>query len=139
MAPSRITRRSCRSAKNTFARAACCPIAMSGHLRFDRSRPETQGMANSVSQFRAVQRIEMEFLDAVLAQALNLFDRHIRGNHPPRVRIVIQSIQSLAQPCRHGFTATLGKAQQLWKTRNRQNARYEPRANPRGRTAIAIP
>src|SRR6266853_1221091 len=139
MAPSRITRRSCRSAKNNFARATCCPVAMSGHLRFDRSRPETQGMANGVGQFRAIQRIEMEFLDAVFAQALDLFDRHVRGDHPPRLRIVIQSIEALAQPCRHGRTATIGKAQQLWKTRNRPNARYEPRANPRGGTSIAIP
>src|SRR5579863_3688171 len=139
MAPSRITKRSCRSAMNALARATCCGNAMSGHPRFDRPRPETQGMANGVGQFRTIQGIEMEFLDAVLAQALHLFDRHVRGNHPPRLRIVIQSVEALAQPCRHGCTATLGKAQQLWKTRDRQNTRYEPRANTGGRTSIAIP
>src|SRR5216684_4043040 len=109
MAPSRITRRSWRSAKNTFARATCCPVAMSGHPRFDRSRPQTQGMTNGVGQFRAIQGIEMEFLDAVLAQALHLFDCHIRGNHSPRLRIVLQSVEALAQPCRHGRTATLSE------------------------------
>src|SRR5882724_12967343 len=114
---------------NPLARVTCCSIGTSGHPRFDRSRPQTQGMANGVGQFRAIQGIEMEFLDAVLAQALHLLDCNIRGDHAPRLRIVLQSVEALAQPCRHGCTATLGETLQLRKTRDRQNTRYEPRAN----------
>ena len=68
-------------------------------------------MADSVGQLRAIQRIEVEFVDAMLAQMLYLFDRHARGNEAARLWVVVQPVEPLMQPRRHRCTATLGKAQ----------------------------
>ena len=95
-------------------------------------------MANGVGELGAVQRIEVKLLDAVPAQLLHLIDRHVRCDHAARLRILVQPIEAPAQPFGNGGTATLGKAEQLGKTGNRQNSRHDADANTRGDAAIAV-
>jgi hypothetical protein len=125
MPPSKITKRSLRSARNASA-------------RFVAAWTQTQGVTNGVRELGSIQGIEMELVNAVLAQSLHLFDGHVRSNHAAGFRIVIQSVESFPQPARHGCTAALGKTQQLRKARDRQDPGNEIRVNARGHASIAI-
>ena len=75
-------------------------------------RPQPERMADRVGEFGAIQGVEMELLDAVLPQALHLLDRHVRGDHAARVRIVVEAVEARAQPVRNGRAAALGETQQ---------------------------
>src|SRR6202453_1625188 len=152
MAPSRITSRSCSSARKAPADSLDGPTVTSRNwgtsrtsrhlLRFGlclgQVGPQPQGVTDRIGQLGTIQGVEMELLDPVPAQVLHLFYRHIRGNHAPRLRIVIQPIEALTQPRRHGGAAALGKAQQLGKARDRQYSRHQARANSGGLAPIAV-
>src|SRR3984957_18559473 len=139
MAPPSMARRSCSSGMKVCAREFFCGGAgTSSHLRFGHSRPQTQGMTDRIGKLGAIQGVEMKLLHTVLAQALHLFDRHIRGDHASRLGIIIQSVEALPQPQRHGCAAALGEAQQLGEARDRQDAGHQRHANARGRAAVAI-
>src|ERR1700722_14878733 len=139
MAPSSMTRRSRSSAMKACAREFFCGgVGTSSHLRFGQSRPQAQGMTDRVGELRAIQRVEMKLLHTVLAQALHLFDRHIGGDHAARLGLIIQSVEALPQPRRHGCAAALSEAQQLGKARDRQDAGHQRHANARRHAALAI-
>jgi len=95
-------------------------------------------MANGVGQFRAIQRIEMDSSTPCFAQALDLFDRHVRGI----IRRVSGSSSNPSKRWRsHAGTDApqrSAKRKQLWK---RVIGKMPVRAarESRGGTSIAIP
>src|ERR1700690_2238606 len=95
-------------------------------------------MADGVREFGSIQGVEVKLADAVLTQALHLLDGHIRGDHAARIRIVLQSVEALAQPRRHGRAAAFGEAQELRKARDRQYAGNDVGTNAGAHAAIAV-
>ena len=95
MAPSRITSRCSSSASNEFDRA---DDFHKPPWPLGDARPQAHCVAYRIRQFGAVERIEVKLIDAVLPQALYLLDGHMGGDHAARFRVVVQTVEAMAQP-----------------------------------------
>src|SRR5215472_17906077 len=69
----------------------------------------------------------MKLADPVAAQLLDLLDRDRGGDQAAGLRIVIESIEALAQPRRDARAAGTREAQYLRKARDGQDPRHERR------------
>src|SRR5271166_3885579 len=63
--------------------------------------PQSHCVTDREGQFGAIQRVEVKFVDAVLAQLLHLLDCNMRCDQAARTRIVIESVEALSQPKRY--------------------------------------
>ncbi len=59
-------------------------------------RAHAECMTDRKRQFRAIQRIEVKFADALCLKSLNLLNRDAGGNHLPRFGIVFESCEAPA-------------------------------------------
>jgi hypothetical protein len=58
-------------------------------------------MADRVSQFRSIERIEVKFYNPVSLQMLHLFKRNGSAQQAPRLGILIQALEPLDDPARY--------------------------------------
>src|SRR5690606_40679513 len=65
------------------------------------------------------------FRSSVLLERLDLFDGNRSGNHAPRVRVVIEAVETIHEPFRNGSAAALRHPEHLRKARDRQNAGHD--------------
>src|SRR5665213_3776550 len=94
-------------------------------------------MTDGEGEISAIECVEMKLIDTLAAERLDLSDRERRGDHAARLGIVLEPIETMPQPFGDLRPTSLGKAQHLRKTRDRQNTRHQAGANAGGRTAIA--
>ncbi len=84
-----------------------------------------------------VQRIEMELVDAFIAQASAKIARHGGGDHAPRLDVLLEAVEQAGEPCRHLGAAQAGHLGYSLEVRDRHDARHDRRVHPRRRGAIA--
>ncbi len=99
-------------------------------------RTNAERMADGECQFRAVQRIEMKFFDALFLEQPYLFYCDAGCNELASLGIVFKAVEAMHQPFGHARTALLGKSRQLWKSRYRQDAGDNRRIDARSSTQI---
>ncbi len=63
---------------------------------------QPQRVADGVGQFGAIERVEVEFIDAFPRQRFNLADGNRRGDQSARAGVVVQALEALhaATPAR---------------------------------------
>ena len=96
-------------------------------------------MTNRESEFGAVERIEVKFVDSRPSEELDLLDRDVSGYEFARLGIVVEAVESFFEPLRHGRAALFGKARQLREAGDRQYTRHDHRFDACSRTKIAKP
>src|SRR5262249_50063929 len=70
-------------------------------------------MADGVDEISAVQRIEMKLRDAAIDQTHHLLGGDRCGNEVSRLLIVLEALESVAEPIRHARRGLLRKAPDL--------------------------
>src|SRR6187399_1619960 len=127
MAPSSTTMRRSNSSRSDWARSIWF-ISGTRHLAFD-ARPHAERVTDGVGQLGAVQRVEVELLDAVTLQRVHLLDGHRGGDQLARVGVVLEAIEAMLQPLGDRGAATLGKPGDLREARDRQDSRHDGRVD----------
>src|SRR5688572_17059031 len=94
MAPSSTTMRSANNSQSI------CTLLIGGLASrvLGSIGPHAERMADGVSEFRAVQRVEMELVDAMALQGVHLLDGHRGGNELARLGVVFQPVETMLQP-----------------------------------------
>src|SRR5271169_6547496 len=82
-------------------------------------------VADRDEQVGTVQRVEMEFGDAVSLQAAALLGGQRGGNQPAGVGIVVEAVEMRAHPGRDRSAAARRHALQLREIGDRQNTGYD--------------
>src|SRR5690349_6477568 len=138
MAPSSTTMRWENKSRRAWARSTWVFAVMSGTRQFAFiARPHAERMADRVSQLRAVQRVEMELLDAVALQRVDLLDGDGRRNQLARLGVVLEAVEAMLQPVGDRGAAALGEFRDLREARDRQDARHDRRVDAARRATIA--
>src|SRR5687768_3457101 len=99
IAPSRITMRSAKSLRSAAARATWSGLELliGGFFRgSERLRgTDTERVADRVRELGAVQRVEVELVDAMALQRVHLFDRDGGRDQLARVRVVLETVETV--------------------------------------------
>src|SRR6185437_6627748 len=91
------------------------------------ARAHSQCMADRVCQLRTIQGVEVEIAHAVALERVYLLDGDAGGDETASLRVVIEPMEPLLQPARNVGAATVGHAQHLWESRDRQDAWHDGR------------
>ena len=82
-------------------------------------------MADGVGQVGAVQRVEMEPVDARRLQAAHLLAGEHRGDHAPRLRIFVESLEGAGESRRNAGAALAREAGDAGEVRHRHDAGHQ--------------
>src|SRR5690606_31797768 len=129
IAPSRITMRSSSSASSAGKPPFGAVIGRSPSV-------DTEGTAHVDGELRTVQRVEMKLRDAVPAQGLHLIDRDPGAEPALRLRVVVETLEALMDPCGHLRPAPRGEVQHLPEAVDRQDARHDRRLDAGSPAAV---
>src|SRR5689334_10963687 len=135
MAPSSTTIRCSNNWRNELARSSWL-ISGTRYLAFG-AWPYAERVADRIGEFRAVQRVEVELLDAVTLQGVHLLDGHGGRDQLARVGVVLEAVEAMLEPLGDRGAATLGELGDLRKARDRQDSRHDGRVDTARRATIA--
>src|ERR1700722_2553689 len=93
-------------------------------------------VADRVSELGAIERVEVEFAHAVSLQLLHLVDRNAGGDHAARLRIIVKSIEALAQPRGYAGSAALSEPRYLGEARDGEDPGNDSGCDARGCAAV---
>src|SRR5262245_6980056 len=93
MAPSSTTMRCSRSRRRAAMRSVRVVMGSGGGTRARRARAHTECVADRVAELGAIQRVEVELIDAVALQGMHLLDRDARRDQAARFRVVVESVE----------------------------------------------
>src|SRR3954467_14643977 len=88
----------------------------SAHLAVELLRPHAERVADRVRELGAVERVEVELIDAMTLQHVHLLDRDCGRNQLARLRIFLETVEAVLEPFRDRRAATLRETRDLWKT-----------------------
>src|SRR5688572_17989405 len=137
MAPSSTTMRWANNSRSAATRCACAALSTIGHLGVSLLRPYPERVADCKGQLRAVQRVEMELLDAVTLQHVDLLDGHRGRDQLARLGVVLQAIEAMFEPLRNARPATLRKSRDLREAGDRQDTGHDGRVDAARRATVA--
>src|SRR5690242_12217227 len=86
---------------------------------------DSQQVAQRERQVRAVQRIEMELVDALGIQAAAEIPRDRCGDHAASLDVVVEAVEHVGQPTRHLGAAQAGHLLDALEVRDRHDARHD--------------
>src|SRR5215468_2522942 len=95
-------------------------------------------MADGVDEIGAVQRIEMKLGDAAIDQAHHLLGGDCCGNEVSRLLIVLEALESVAEPIRHARPGLLREAPDLLEIMDGDDAGNDGNGNATIAHAIEV-
>src|SRR3954447_11661457 len=110
----------------------------SGSRRDGRLRgANAEQMANRDNQVGAVERVEMEFMDAIGMQPPALLSGERGRDETARLRVIVESLEMRPHPGRDRGSTSHSHTFQLRKIRDRKNPRHNRHPDPGGAGAVA--
>src|SRR6266404_341664 len=82
-------------------------------------------MAGGEGEIGAVQRVEMELLDAFALQAAAEIAGDGGGDHAARLEIVVEAVEQFREPWRYFGAAKTGNSRHSLEVRHRHDARHD--------------
>src|SRR5262245_2347835 len=95
-------------------------------------------MTDGVDEIGAVQRVEVKIVDAPGHEAEHLFGGDGSGNEVARLRVVLQSLESMAEPVRHMRARFCGEARDLLEIVDGNDAGHDGNVDVAGADAIEV-
>src|SRR4029450_9120666 len=95
-------------------------------------------MTDGVDEIGAVQRVEVKIVDALVDEAEHLLGGDGSGNEVARLLVVLQSLESVAEPVRHVRARFGGEARDLFEIVDRNDAGHDGNIDAAAADAIEV-
>src|SRR5258708_14930385 len=137
MAPSSTRMRS-RAAASKAVRFGEVETVIGSRSLLCASGAYPQQMADRKHEVRAVHGVEMKGIDAVLGELLHLAGRDGGGDQLAGFGVVIEALELVRQPRRHGGAGAGHEAARLFEIVHRHDARHDGYIDAAGADAVEV-